>query len=172
MDDLWPDELDDATVRAPVTLLREQAVLLGKKTSNLIEAEVELGSNVDGNFTYHFFIVAPTLNNYHYRLFSVEHTIALYPVLIDVGEELGKELGMPAQVQQARNYIEQAHLENVRFMQSAGLLSAPSPRHSLVAQTEEAFVNTLKAILGSKFTRRVITALRAQFNMTEQLQPA
>lgn len=42
----------------------------------------------------------------------------------------------------------------------------------LVGGMEDEFMNMLKAILGSKFTRRVITALRAQINMTEQLQPA
>lgn len=52
---------------SPVSIMREQAKLLGDKTNNLVKADVGDGSPNNGRFVYHFYIVAPTLNNYHFR---------------------------------------------------------------------------------------------------------
>jgi hypothetical protein len=89
--DLWGDlqVLDD--VQAPVTILRQQAALLGPKTRNLIEARVVTSSYGD-TLVHNFCLVAPSLDSYKYELFSVTHAIPeLYPVQVSRNVELGTE---------------------------------------------------------------------------------
>ncbi len=157
MTDLWPDQLDAFNLKAPVAILREQATLLGQKTKNLVQAEVENGTNVNGDFTYHFFIVAPTLNNYHYRLFTIEHKITLYPVQIYLGEDLGQELGA------SRNPLTEAQLAMKQTLRGMGLWPPSGvPPYYVSAQSEDEFVGVLKVILSSQITLQVISALRSQ----------
>ncbi|HYP05551.1 MAG TPA: hypothetical protein VER03_04880 [Bryobacteraceae bacterium] len=75
--DLWP-EIPTEKLRTPVSILREQAALLGQKTQNLLEAGVST-TTFEGSFRHSFFILAPSLD-YSTELFTVEHRIELYPV--------------------------------------------------------------------------------------------
>ncbi len=142
MTDLWPDDLETKdSVQAPVVILKEQATLLGKKTGNLVTAEVKANRLFTAMrkataFRYDFFLCAPALGPYRYRVFSIEHDIDLYPVLIDVGTDIRKEI-FPDE--------------------SARAESSP-----LEAPSKEEFLEILKKILGSEKTRKVISALRAQ----------
>jgi hypothetical protein len=77
--DLWP-EIDQSQVVPPVAILREQAALLGKKTNHLLEGRVDTRSTPDGRFVHSFYIVAPTLDDYTYKLFEIEHDADQYPV--------------------------------------------------------------------------------------------
>jgi hypothetical protein len=74
--DLWP-ALPDVKLRTPVSILREQAALLGQKTKNLLEAEVSTNT-WHGELRHSFKIVAPALD-YSFELFSVTHGVDLYP---------------------------------------------------------------------------------------------
>jgi hypothetical protein len=164
MIDLWPEQLEDTEIRSPVSILREQATLLGSKTNNLVQADVEIGNTATGNFLYHFFIVAPTLNNYHYRLFSVEHDIALYPSLIYVGEELGQELGAQPKSQLA---VEKAADRLQSMVWANSILPRATVDYYLSVNSEDEFVNTLKLILNSNVTKQVISALLSQISVRE-----
>jgi hypothetical protein len=77
-DDLWGAFTPEA-LRAPVTILREQARLLGDKTQHLIEAEVNTSAG-GGEFRHHFDVIVPALDDYRYRLFAVWHGLEIYPV--------------------------------------------------------------------------------------------
>lgn len=79
-DDLWPEEIGSVEVEPPITVIRKQAALLGNKTSNLVEGIVK--RMVEGDdVVISFYLNAPALNDYRYKLFSVYHNIAdLYPV--------------------------------------------------------------------------------------------
>ncbi|MCI0690587.1 hypothetical protein L0337_01120 [candidate division KSB1 bacterium] len=96
MNGLWPKDIgEQLQVIAPVSILRRHASLLGSKTNNLVEAKVvdferELGDLYE--FNYGFYITAPTLNRYSYKLFTISHNIDLYPVIIDVDAELKREI--------------------------------------------------------------------------------
>src|SRR5881296_859505 len=79
--DLW-GEIQPPDVRTPVSILREQAALLGQKTKNLVEASVETTSS-GGTFYHTFKLVAPALDNYTYQLFRIRHGIQLYPVYVE-----------------------------------------------------------------------------------------
>ncbi|MBL8205930.1 MAG: hypothetical protein JNM09_16970 [Blastocatellia bacterium] len=82
--DLWPtsidiDKLPDITT--PISILKEQASLLGQKTKNIVEAEVKSTDAGNGRISVSFNLVAPALNKYRYQLFQItHHGIELYPV--------------------------------------------------------------------------------------------
>ena len=131
MRDLWPEDIGPISEsNGPVFILREQASLLGKKTNNLVEAEVmqlELSIWEKREFNYAFLIVAPALGNYQYELFTISHDIDSYPVTIYVGEDMQAEV--------------------------------TEPREKLVAKSESEFVEILKKIFSTKRTKKVIGTL-------------
>jgi hypothetical protein len=79
--DLWP-KIEQSRGVPPVGILREQAAALGKKTDHLLEARVNTRIGEDGNFIHSFYVVAPTLDNYSYGLFSIAHGPDPYPVTV------------------------------------------------------------------------------------------
>lgn len=88
-EDLWPADIGGVpTLTTPVSILKEQAVLLGRKTKNLVQVEVTSGtipssitSGAMGQDRFHhsFWLVAPALD-YRYTLFKIKHEITLYPL--------------------------------------------------------------------------------------------
>src|SRR5262245_24332447 len=105
MDSLWP-KIELATPKSPVSILEEQASLLGSQTRNLVIAEVGVfhssstgfdtitareSKPVKGwreevtaiqqppKFRYSFDLVGPALDHYRYQLFTVSYGIELYP---------------------------------------------------------------------------------------------
>lgn len=81
--DFW-GELGTAELRTPVTIMREQAALLGAKTQNVIEASVRTDTSIVNWFVHHFDLIVPSMDNYSYELFRVQHQIELYPVYTTV----------------------------------------------------------------------------------------
>jgi hypothetical protein len=102
---LWPEDIAVTQVVAPVAILKEQASMLGERTMNLVEGRVKQNFSdsgglrfpkpsgksrathsgddlYDSDFSYDFDLVAPALNNYRYRLFSISHGVEFYPLLI------------------------------------------------------------------------------------------
>jgi len=79
--DLWP-ELEQSQIVPPVAILREQATALGKKTNHLLNGRVDTRIGYDGKFRHTFYIVAPTLDDYSYELFWIEHGADQYPVKV------------------------------------------------------------------------------------------
>ncbi|MBC8042593.1 MAG: hypothetical protein IAF08_04030 [Rhizobacter sp.] len=87
---LWPkDIVDTSDLVTPVSILKEQASLLGEQTQNLVEAKVETSSITNGQLMHVFYLVAPALDNYKYRLFTIYHGVELYPLdLVDPEEKI------------------------------------------------------------------------------------
>lgn len=80
--DLWPDDISTAPFVSPVAILREQAAILAEKTKGLLEGDVTT-SRVSDRFDHHFYIVAPALDNYRYKLLTVRHgNLDMYPAAI------------------------------------------------------------------------------------------
>ena len=77
--DFW-GELGIGQIKSPVSILREQAALLGKKTKNLVEARVETNT-FHGEFIHAFNIVVPALD-YAYELFTIQHGVNIYPIAV------------------------------------------------------------------------------------------
>jgi hypothetical protein len=82
MPNLWPADLGTGggnDGNPPVALLLEQAEELTKQTNNLLQGRVVSSRDRD-TFVHQFFIVAPALENYSYRLLSISHPIENYPL--------------------------------------------------------------------------------------------
>jgi len=93
--DLWPQDIGEASLQTPVTILRQEAALLGEKTNQLVTAEVTTQSQGQ-TFLHSFVIVAPALDNYKYELFKVQHGISFYPMTVIV-QGGGNNIGSQAQ---------------------------------------------------------------------------
>ena len=88
--DLW-GELAPADMRTPVSLLREQAALLGEKTGYVVVARVETTPR-SGFFNHRLILVAAALGDYEYELLKIRHGVDLYPVTdARTGEEMEDE---------------------------------------------------------------------------------
>jgi len=137
--DLWPADISHSRMRAPVTILKEQALLLDDKTKGVITASVkrlvddDKEKNITDNnlFQYEFFIIAPSLADFHYRLFTISHGIELYPIDIKFDEYSKHDF--------ADNNNEERHVNS-----------------------ERDFIDALRIIFTSKKTRKVIHAMLAQ----------
>jgi hypothetical protein len=81
-EDLWP-ELNLAATVTPLSILREQAGLLGKKTKGVLRGEVETWGDGD-RISHSFNIAVPSLGDYKYTLFSVHYLPTGYPVHVDM----------------------------------------------------------------------------------------
>jgi hypothetical protein len=95
LDILWPDLMPNNTVLSPKEILKQQAAELGKKTKNLLTADITSSVTRDILETDHvlltFRIEAPLLN-YWFDLFTVKHDILrIYPVFINNSEKASDE---------------------------------------------------------------------------------
>lgn len=90
----------------PLSVLKEQADALTKKTQGKLEGHVRTVK--DSQQIYHeFWIMAPSLDEYAYKLFYVKHGIELYPVWIH-GPGLPEECGGGEQFQEGLRKILQS----------------------------------------------------------------
>ena len=149
MIDLWPEDIKQIEGKAPVTILREQASLLGRKTMNIVEAKVRSvrvpsgPSWTDhGDFVYAFDIVAPALSDYRYGLFSMAHGVEMYPLKIKISAEIANEVQSKIATQVADLALDGANI--------------------LTVQSQDEFLEALKAILNSAKAQQIVKAILAQ----------
>jgi hypothetical protein len=148
MIDLWPDGLSAVDQRSPLTVLKEQASLLGEKTQNIVIAVLEdvntLGpwSLKKYPFKYEFLLTCPALGHYRFRLFSIGYDIDIYPVRFALDSDVAGEIFED---------FEETHEE-------------PGMDILLLASNEEEFSKILKRIFSSRKTVQVIRALLSQAN--------
>ncbi|MBM4034848.1 MAG: hypothetical protein FJ291_24155 [Planctomycetes bacterium] len=134
-DDLWGSLPIAPAQRAPIAILREQGVLLGRNTKNLLLGRVRAERDIvfsslppsrtgmkEPSFFYSFYLVAPTLDNYAVKLFTIGHGIELYPVIFNF----------------------------------------PDGGDPVAADTEQEFIQRLRQIFTSDSTKRVIESLLSQ----------
>ena len=87
---LWPD-FPTEEIKGPKSILKEQAGYLAAKTNNVLIADVET-SQFKENMIYSFYVVAPVLGNYRYKLFSIAHVASSYfPLYIDWRDDTSTE---------------------------------------------------------------------------------
>lgn len=100
IDDLWPEDISAPEGEIPpITILKQQASLLGHRTRNLIEAEVETGTSDYQRYLRHtLFLVAPALNFYRHPLLEVEHDATqMYPATVRASLS-GNETSKPRRI--------------------------------------------------------------------------
>jgi hypothetical protein len=152
MTDLWPTEIEVTSLIPPATILRQQESALGKKTRNIVLGEVKARESDNFDFSYIFYIVAPALGNYRYKLLTIYHNIELYPAIIQVEEGIYEEISS----------------EEYKDKTSFAFLLEPQEYkmpYSFQADSEDSFLNVLKAIFNSSKAKRVISGLLAQSNV-------
>lgn len=141
MIDLWPDNVDKPTIKAPVSILREQATLLGQKTNNVVEATVERVESVwwasVDELKYAFLIVAPLLQGYRYRLFIMAHSLEFYPIKMVLETNIYREI-----LQKESEF--------------------PREKDIFLIHPQEEFLKILGMIFGASKTIKVIHSLIAQ----------
>lgn len=136
IEDLWPADIAPVVEAVPpITILKQQASILGQRTKNIVEAEAETHVEAEvetktedyQRFLRHtLFLVAPALNFYRYPLLDVVHHVTqMYPVTIEV-----------AWLEKDEDIIQAAN--------------------------EQEFKDGLKRIFADEETKRVIGALLAQ----------
>jgi hypothetical protein len=77
---LWGELPVVEKVRTPLSILREQAAVLGQMSERLLEGEVVVTSTAPERIEAHLNIVAPTLGGYSATVLSIRHGLDLYPV--------------------------------------------------------------------------------------------
>jgi hypothetical protein len=78
---LWGDLPLEATVKTPVSILKEQASLLTKATNGVLEGQVT-SNNSGADINLRLRIIAPALGQYAFSILVVSHKIFLYPAQI------------------------------------------------------------------------------------------
>jgi len=82
VENLWGEIPKPEDLRTPVSILREQAGILGEVTNNVLEAEV-VTQRDQRNIILRLYINAPAMDNYKYLALWVEHGIELYPLTVE-----------------------------------------------------------------------------------------
>ena len=78
---LWPDDIGQTSLTAPLSVLQTQAHNLAQRTGGLVVAAVETVTE-RSSFVHSFVILAPALSNYAARIFRVKHGVHFYPLEI------------------------------------------------------------------------------------------
>ncbi|MBE2213588.1 MAG: hypothetical protein IAE82_06935 [Opitutaceae bacterium] len=80
-ENFWGDIPKKPNIRTPLSILKEQADLLGKLTDGALAGRVETHSN--GEMLNHSLgVVVSALNNYEIEVLGVRHGLRLYPTEI------------------------------------------------------------------------------------------
>ena len=140
--DLWPDKIKVEKIITPFIILRQQATLLGKKTKNIIQGKVydlRLDSDLRSGFHYTFLIVVPALSDYQYKILDIIYGMSIYPVIINIEEDIWKDIPPRFYDQGARTTTRQ-----------------------IIAKSEDEFIEILRAIFNSTKVMRIISVLLSQ----------
>ena len=141
VEDYWPEDLESLEILAPVAILTQQASILGKKTNGVVEGFVN-SKDVGSKLHFKFYLVAPTLGNYRYPLFTMSHDICMYPIDIELEEEIFEEI-YPDEF----NEYQETYLK-------------PPKKHQI--EDEALFIEFLKMVFSSTKTRQIIGSMLAQ----------
>ena len=154
MESLWPDNLTGNVERAPVHLLKEQAVLLGQQTGNFLTGKVK---RIQGRDEFGFaFRVRSTVLQYEYELFKVWHGVSLYPLEIYPDSEIMEQITGDADV-----VLESSEDDQIIDSDAVVADYTSRSRPKLVVHSEEAFKKALRLIFGSDKTRRIINGIKS-----------
>lgn len=143
VENLWPMDIRATSKQlSPVAILKRQASLLGERTKNIVEAEVETkAADHQKKLQHWFYLVAPALDFYKYPLFRVEHApTQFYPLNIQF------------------NVSAETSSEGNRTRKFEGL-TAREQGSMLRVRSEAEFTAHLKTIFAADETKKVIQSL-------------
>jgi hypothetical protein len=91
---------DVATLRTPLSILREQATALTEQTNGLLVGQVETNQLSDGNLQFKLEVVVPALNDYRVRILRYLQPITLYP-----GNLTGMGIGAFVEINNEEDFV-------------------------------------------------------------------
>jgi hypothetical protein len=83
LDAIFDGVIEESLVKPPIAVLKELGQGLEKRTQGLLVGKVGQ-TNYSNDFKLEFCIVAPSLNNYSYEVFSVNHNLNFYPLELTI----------------------------------------------------------------------------------------
>ncbi|MBB6447598.1 hypothetical protein [Bacillus benzoevorans] len=107
MKNLWPTSFDEQEAQSPKEILEQQAKFLPTITEEMVFAVLEqIEENLfdsylyglKGDFFYQFLLKSTFLPNYQFRVMTLIHDIAIYPIYLKLEDEIGKELKLEKSV--------------------------------------------------------------------------
>ncbi|MDM8523547.1 hypothetical protein QUF80_09275 [Desulfococcaceae bacterium HSG8] len=81
-ENLWGELPEIGKIRIPLSILREQASLLGHMTERLLEASVFMNDNSDQLIDAVLKISVPALSSYTVGIVQIKHKAEFYPVTL------------------------------------------------------------------------------------------
>jgi hypothetical protein len=153
---LWPEfkKMLDEKIRTPLDILHEQAEYLNHELKNIIIGQVNTRSD-DTYITHIFYLIVPTLNNYHYSLFKVKHGLLLFPVYIYEGAKPKSDIETTTELSAAS-----ATLKIYSDILSKYPYGTEKPDY--IAKDESEFLKCLEKMLHSDNTIQILRALYSQ----------
>jgi len=166
MQNLWPDDLDTNEINEPLSIIDEQAQFLGQKTKNIVTARLSstLSHADEGHFFYLFYLVAPILKGYRYRLFSFAQGIKPYPLYFYTDGELLGEIA--PELQQKGVIIRNINRKPIKaidlLLALAGQSSEDASSVEILARDKQELLDVLKLIFQSNTTKQIVNTLIVQ----------
>jgi hypothetical protein len=152
---LWPTDIRTNVTR-PVTILREQAELLGEATGGRLAGEVTTVTGEADFVVHRLDIVAPRLDEYRHRVLITTHRAEYYPVVLEA------ECFKPASVERVPAF-DPRHPNGTVTRPRAGEVAWPDPADwRAVAATQEEFEKRLREVFRSPQVRGAIESLLAK----------
>jgi hypothetical protein len=131
----WPDDLFGAeAVTTPLAIMKEQASELSRRSRSRLRGEVVTSVTDSNRIRQTFYLMVPSLDNYRYELFEIEHGVLPYPVTV-ISDASSKAA-------------------------SAGTATIYHRAPELSSEAD--FVAWLRNLFGSEQTKKVIGSLYAQ----------
>ena len=167
MTDLWPEDITQVSIKAPVTILKEQAEFLKKKTKGIVDVLIvpSVKTQAGKEFIYGFDLVSPALNQIHYRLFTVAYDIHLYPAVLYVDVEIATEI-RPLNPDVLRYWEENTNVDQniteARGRKKTSRNIEQNLQIKLMAVTQGALIEILRDIFASNKARQIIQNFIAQ----------
>ncbi len=128
---LWGEIPVESEIKLPVTILKEQASILGEKTNKILEATVtQINTQSKDTVAYSFNIIAPALSNYKFKVLTLTHpAIFVYPVNITFQQNAG-------------NWVQRSCTDESQFIEMLGQILSSEIVHkavgALIAQSKAA----------------------------------
>lgn len=115
--DLWPADFGITEEPSPVSILRQQAHLLGQRTQNFVVGEVESKAEKPNGFLHTLYLTASLLD-FRQALLHARHSVDYYPVQLAIYDENGSHIANST-VSDAAQFMNELrkHLASERIVQ-------------------------------------------------------
>ena len=136
--------IEETSVKPPIAVLKELGKDLEAITKGLLVGVVAQGT-CDSQFSFSFYITAPSLNNYSYHVLKIKHDLSFYPLRIVPTDE---------------------NIFNSDVKESSDLDEYFKEYRYIDVKNQEELEGILKKIISSSQVKKVINGLLAQIKST------